>query len=159
MCGVVSSVGQLLVVRGLDGVAGSMSRQGGVAALAGVGRADQLDGGAAVLSHGRGKRLGVAQAILGSPELILLDEPTAGLDPANALQVRDLIRSLGKKALVIVSSHNLLELQGLIDEVVGHVAGRKCALGPMAEPSSSARRSALCWGRVIHLRELPRRAA
>ncbi|MDE0957876.1 MAG: ABC transporter ATP-binding protein [Planctomycetota bacterium] len=150
----VSIVDQMLFLRALDGVTGTIARQEVVAALESVGLADQLDRGAAVLSHGMGKRLGVAQAILGSPELILLDEPTAGLDPANALQVRDLIRSLGKKALVIVSSHNLLELQDLIDEVAVIVAGRMVASGPIDEVTGSARRFELRLGRVISPGEL-----
>ena len=145
----VSIVEQMLFLRSLDGVTGATARQEVVAALDSVGLADQLDRGAAVLSHGMGKRLGVAQAILGSPELILLDEPTAGLDPANAMQVRALIRNLGKKALVIVSSHNLLELQDLIDEVAVIVAGKMVASGPIDEVTGSARRFEIRLGRAI----------
>jgi ABC-2 type transport system ATP-binding protein len=69
------------------------------------------------LSHGMVKRLGVAQAFLGQPEVILLDEPTAGLDPANARQVRDLIKQLQQSATIMVSSHNLAEIQELCDHV------------------------------------------
>jgi ABC-2 type transport system ATP-binding protein len=64
------------------------------------------------------KRLGIAQAFLGRPEVILLDEPTAGLDPANARQIRDLIKQLQQQATIVVSSHNLSEVQ----ELCGHVA-------------------------------------
>ena len=70
------------------------------------------------LSHGMVKRLGIAQAFLGRPEVILLDEPTAGLDPANAHQTRDLIKTLQEHATIVVSSHNLSEIQ----ELCGHVA-------------------------------------
>jgi ABC-type multidrug transport system ATPase subunit len=69
------------------------------------------------LSHGMIKRLGIAQAFLGNPEVILLDEPTAGLDPANARQIRDLIKRLQESATVIVSSHNMAEIQELCDHV------------------------------------------
>lgn len=69
------------------------------------------------LSHGMIKRLGIAQAFLGHPEVILLDEPTAGLDPASARQIRDLIRKLQARATIIVSSHNLMEIQELCDHV------------------------------------------
>jgi ABC-2 type transport system ATP-binding protein len=150
----VSIFDQMLFLRSLDGVSGTTARHEVVAALDSVGLADQLDRSAAVLSHGMGKRLGVAQAILGSPELILLDEPTAGLDPANAMQVRDLIRNLGKTALVIVSSHNLLELQDLIDEVAVIVAGKMVASGPIDEVTGSARRFELRLCREISTGEL-----
>ena len=145
----VSIVDQMLFLRSLDGVTGTTALQEVVAALESVGLADQLDRGAAVLSHGMGKRLGVAQAILGSPELILLDEPTAGLDPANAKQVRQLIRNLARTSLVIVSSHNLLELQDLIDEVAVLVDGKMVASGTIDEVTGSARRFELRLGRKI----------
>jgi len=150
----VSIVDQMLFLRSLDGVTGTTARQEVVAALESVGLADQLDRGAAVLSHGMGKRLGVAQAILGSPELILLDEPTAGLDPTNAKQVRQLIRNLARTALVIVSSHNLLELQDLIDEVAVLVDGKMVASGTIDEVTGSARRIELRLGREISPGEL-----
>ncbi|MHC4643371.1 MAG: ABC transporter ATP-binding protein [Planctomycetota bacterium] len=69
------------------------------------------------LSHGMVKRLEIAQAFLGTPEVILLDEPTAGLDPASARQIRDLVKQLQKSATIIVSSHNLDEVQELCDHV------------------------------------------
>jgi ABC-type multidrug transport system ATPase subunit len=69
------------------------------------------------LSHGMVKRLGIAQAFLGNPEVILLDEPTAGLDPASARQIRDLIKQLQQHATIVVSSHNLAEIQELCDYV------------------------------------------
>lgn len=69
------------------------------------------------LSHGMVKRLGIAQAFLGNPEVILLDEPTAGLDPASARQIRDLIKQLQQRATIVVSSHNLAEVQELCDYV------------------------------------------
>ena len=69
------------------------------------------------LSKGYKQRVGIAQAILGSPDVIILDEPTAGLDPAQIIEVRDLIRSLGKEHTVILSSHILSE----ISEVCNYV--------------------------------------
>jgi ABC-2 type transport system ATP-binding protein len=65
------------------------------------------------LSHGMTKRLGIAQAFMGKPEVIVLDEPTAGLDPVNAAGVRKLINEIKKeaKATLIISSHNLAEIQ------------------------------------------------
>lgn len=70
------------------------------------------------LSHGMGKRVAIAQAMIGEPELVLLDEPTAGLDPANAKKLRELIDSLAQHTQFIISSHNLDELEKLCDQVI-----------------------------------------
>ena len=63
------------------------------------------------LSKGYRQRVGIAQAVLGNPEIIILDEPTVGLDPRQILEIRELIRSLGKNHTVILSSHILSEVQ------------------------------------------------
>ncbi len=157
----VTILDQLLFLRSLDGVHGIRARQEVEEAMERVGLEKELHRGAAVLSHGMGKRLGVAQSILGSPELILLDEPTAGLDPANAKQVRELIRELGEKALVIVSSHNLLELQDLISEIAVIVDGSMVESGSVADVTKRARRFELTLGRtpaaeeIDQLKQLP----
>ena len=65
------------------------------------------------LSKGYKQRVGIAQAILGDPEVIILDEPTVGLDPKQIMEIRDLIQSLGKKHTVILSSHILSEVQAI----------------------------------------------
>ncbi|MEZ4368862.1 MAG: ABC transporter ATP-binding protein [Kofleriaceae bacterium] len=74
---------------------------------------------ARALSHGMTKRLGIAQAFMGKPEVIVLDEPTAGLDPVNAAAVRRLIADIKRAATatLIVSSHNLAEIQELCGAV------------------------------------------
>jgi ABC-type multidrug transport system ATPase subunit len=85
------------------------------------------------LSHGMHKRAGLAQALLGRPEVIFLDEPTSGLDPVTAREIKDLIASLRSHATVIVSSHNLSEVQ----EICSHGAildhGRLVAYGTIAD--------------------------
>ena len=63
------------------------------------------------LSHGMLKRIGIAQALLGSPKLILLDEPTAGLDPASARQIKDVVLRLRGQTTIVISSHNLVDIQ------------------------------------------------
>ncbi|MCD7708622.1 MAG: ABC transporter ATP-binding protein [Clostridiales bacterium] len=69
------------------------------------------------LSKGYRQRVGFAQAILGYPEIIILDEPTVGLDPAQIIEVRDLIKELGEKHTVILSSHILTEVSAVCDHV------------------------------------------
>ncbi|NRD74430.1 ABC transporter ATP-binding protein [Shewanella sp. VB17] len=70
------------------------------------------------LSHGMSKRASIAQALIGKPQLVLLDEPTAGLDPVNAKVIRDLVKSLSPQITFIISSHNLDELEKLCDQVL-----------------------------------------
>ena len=70
------------------------------------------------LSHGMLKRVGIAQTFIGSPEIVLLDEPTAGLDPATATQIKNLIRSLDKERTFVISSHNLEDIEELCGSVV-----------------------------------------
>lgn len=70
------------------------------------------------LSKGFRQRVGIAQAILGDPEVVILDEPTVGLDPLQIIEIRDLIRSLGKEHTVILSSHILSEVQAVCDQIL-----------------------------------------
>jgi ABC-2 type transport system ATP-binding protein len=85
------------------------------------------------LSHGMAKRVQLAQALLGKPDVVLLDEPTAGLDPRIAYEVRQLIKSRKGSCTLIVSSHNLQELEEVCDGAAildrGHLVGS----GSMAE--------------------------
>lgn len=78
------------------------------------------------LSKGYKQRVGIAQALLGSPRLIILDEPTVGLDPAQVIEIRKLIRELGQAHTVILSSHILSEVQAVCQQILilskGHLA-------------------------------------
>ena len=69
------------------------------------------------LSKGYKQRVGMAQAVLGYPEIIILDEPTVGLDPKQIIEIRDLIRRLGEKHTVILSSHILSEVKEVCDYI------------------------------------------
>ncbi|MCD7827893.1 MAG: ABC transporter ATP-binding protein [Clostridiales bacterium] len=70
------------------------------------------------LSKGYKQRVGIAQALIGDPEIVILDEPTVGLDPIQIIEIRDLIKNLGKKHTVILSSHILSEVSAICDEIL-----------------------------------------
>ena len=79
------------------------------------------------LSKGYRQRVGLAQAVLGYPEIIILDEPTVGLDPKQIIEIRDLVKSLGKDHTVILSSHILTEISAVCDYVLIINKGRLVA--------------------------------
>lgn len=79
------------------------------------------------LSKGYRQRVGIAQALLGSPKVIILDEPTVGLDPLQIIEIRDLIKELGRTHTVIFSSHILSEVQTICDQILMIAKGRLVA--------------------------------
>jgi ABC-2 type transport system ATP-binding protein len=98
-----------------------------------VGLPEAWDMAAPALSHGMAKRVSMAQALMGSPQLILLDEPTSGLDPRIAAQVRQLVLGLKSKQTIVVSSHNLQELEELCDAAAILDRGAVMQSGSMSE--------------------------
>lgn len=76
------------------------------------------------LSKGYKQRVGIAQALIGNPKVLILDEPTVGLDPKQIIEIRNLIRMLGKHHTVILSSHILPEIQAVCDRVIVINKGR-----------------------------------
>jgi ABC-2 type transport system ATP-binding protein len=84
------------------------------------------------LSHGMGKRVAFAQSLIGSPRLVLLDEPTAGVDPPNVRVIHGLIREMAGQIDFMISSHNLDELERLTDRVVYLDSGRVSSRGAIA---------------------------
>ena len=83
------------------------------------------------LSKGYRQRVGIAQALIGNPEIIILDEPTVGLDPAQIIEIRDLIKELGQEHTIILSSHILSEVQAVCQSIMiiskGHLVASDTA--------------------------------
>ncbi len=79
------------------------------------------------LSKGYQQRIGIAQALIGNPKIIILDEPTVGLDPKQIIEIRNLIRSLGRDHTVILSTHILSEVQAVCDRIIIMNKGRIAA--------------------------------
>ena len=88
------------------------------------------------LSKGYRQRVGIAQALLGSPEVIILDEPTVGLDPIQIIEIRNLVKHLGKTHTVIFSSHILSEVQTICDQILMIAHGKLAAFGAPDELES-----------------------
>lgn len=91
------------------------------------------------LSKGYKQRVGIAQALLGSPKIIILDEPTVGLDPAQVIEMRKLIWELGKAHTVILSSHILSEVQAVCQQVLILSKGKLAASGTLQELTADGR--------------------
>ncbi len=89
------------------------------------------------LSHGMAKRVQLAQALLGNPDVVLLDEPTSGLDPRSAYEVRQLIKNRKRRCTLIVSSHNLQELEEICDGAAILDRGRLVTSGSMNDLTAS----------------------
>ena len=107
-------------------------------ALERVGLPETWNVAANALSHGMAKRVAMAQALMGNPPVVLLDEPTAGLDPKIAAQVRSIIRELKGKTTLVVSSHNLQELEELCDSTALLDKGKLVKAATMAEMTGAA---------------------
>jgi ABC-type multidrug transport system ATPase subunit len=107
-------------------------------ALERVGLPETWNVACGALSHGMSKRVAMAQALMGSPPVVLLDEPTAGLDPKIAAAVRQIIRDTKGKATLVVSSHNLQELEELCDATAVLDKGKLVAASSMEEMTGAA---------------------
>ena len=134
----------------LSGVSSSKLNEEIDKVLEQVGLTEKRKASAEKLSHGMYKRLGIAQALLGSPDVLLLDEPTAGLDPENAFEIRNLIKSLGEKKTLVVSSHNLQEISDICDHIGIIHQGRMIFEGKMEEITQSTSKVKFVLSRMDH---------
>jgi ABC-2 type transport system ATP-binding protein len=91
------------------------------------------------LSHGYRQRVAIAQALLGEPDLLILDEPTNGLDPRQIIEVRGLIRSLAGERTILVTSHILTEIEKVADRVAILLDGRLLAVHTLRAPDAGVR--------------------
>ncbi len=89
------------------------------------------------LSKGYRQRVGIAQALIGNPEILILDEPTVGLDPKQIIEIRNVIKELGQDRTVILSSHILPEISAICEKVIVINEGRLMAMGTPEELSSA----------------------
>lgn len=103
-----------------------------------VGLIDSWDTSTQALSHGMTKRIALAQALMGAPPVMLLDEPTAGLDPRIAAQLRQLMREMKGQRTLLVSSHNLHELEELCDAAAILDRGALVEAGTIADLTSKS---------------------
>jgi ABC-type multidrug transport system ATPase subunit len=117
-------------------------------ALREVGGLEWWDMRCSNLSHGMAKRVSLAQALLGEPDVVLLDEPTAGLDPRVAYEVRQLVKGLKGKCTVVISSHNLQELEEVCDAAAILDHGKLIASGTIAELTAASEEVHVRIGRV-----------
>lgn len=130
---------QLALFGELSGMSRANATEAGMEALSMVGLQGWAKRSAKVLSHGMAKRVALCQAFLGNPEVIFLDEPTAGLDPENARKIRELIRSLTRDSTVVLSSHNLKEIQEICDHACIIDKGQVKACGSMDSLTSAGK--------------------
>lgn len=125
----------LAMLQGMDRAA---ARKEAEVVLREVEGRDWWDTRCSALSHGMAKRVQLAQALLGSPEVVLLDEPTAGLDPRVAYEVRQIIVKRRGRCTLVISSHNLHELEEMCDGAAILDQGRLVMAGAIHELTASA---------------------
>ncbi|MEJ7603854.1 MAG: ABC transporter ATP-binding protein [Kofleriaceae bacterium] len=135
----------------LNGMTKTQAAEETTRVLTMVGLLEAQKKNARALSHGMSKRLGIAQAFMGNPEVIVLDEPTAGLDPVNASAVRTLIKDIKRKGTgtLIISSHNMAEIQQMCDSVAILNNGKLVECRSVAELTAHTGVVRLTFGRKL----------
>lgn len=131
----------------LQGISDDRVEQEVKAVLAEVDGADWGPRKCGQLSHGMAKRVGIAQALLGHPRVVLLDEPTAGLDPRVAYDIRQVLAKRRGKTTLVISSHNLQELEEICDHAAILDRGALVLAGTMADLTAAAEEVRFTLGR------------
>jgi len=116
----------------LEGFSGHFLEQEAQRVLQAVALWDEREKKAFALSHGMKKRLSIAQAMIGSRPFIMLDEPTAGLDPKNAAQIRNAVIAKAPSQTILISSHNLSEIEDCCDFILVLESGEMKAFDSIA---------------------------
>ena len=136
--GAIPVIDQLIMFGRLTGHDPAGARKAAEEALEIVGLGEVARRAARTLSHGMMKRVALCQAFIGNPEVIFLDEPTAGLDPENARNIRNLVRDNAKDRTVIFSSHNLQEVQDICSHICILNEGKVIETGTLEELTRAA---------------------
>src|SRR5690242_2179006 len=123
----------LEMMAALRGVPGSEVRDRTIDAIKATGLTDRVIQPISTLSKGYRQRVGIAQAIIHQPDLLILDEPTTGLDPAQIVEIRDLIKRLATKSTVLLSTHILSEVEATCERVLVIMQGELRANAKLAE--------------------------
>ncbi|CAN5522109.1 hypothetical protein BH09MYX1_BH09MYX1_15320 [soil metagenome] len=132
-------VGEFMVhMARLQNISGTKALSAARDALQEVGGLDWWDLRCGTLSHGMQKRVALAQSLMGEPEVVFLDEPTAGLDPRVAYDVRQLVRARKGRCTIIISSHNLQELEEICDAAAVLDHGKLVANGTIQELTAAS---------------------
>ncbi len=131
---------QLLLFAQLQGMNKTEARVAVDELLNELGDSSFVNRPASTMSYGQRKKLGIVQAFLGKPKLVILDEPTAGLDPVAANDVRQLIRKLSTESAFIISSHNLYEIEDICSSVIILDQGKLVANKPISELATTQNR-------------------
>jgi ABC-2 type transport system ATP-binding protein len=139
----MSALGYLMYMAEIRGVPNRKARA--LETLERVRLADRATSKIRTLSKGMRQRVGLAQALIHDPQVLILDEPTIGLDPIQVLELRDLVRELGKKHTVLFSTHILSEAEQVCDKVVIINRGNIVAQGAPAALRTTLERG----GRIV----------
>jgi ABC-2 type transport system ATP-binding protein len=127
----------LEMMAALRGVAPAERTRAVIAAVRATGLEDRVVQPIATLSKGYRQRVGIAQAIIHDPEILILDEPTTGLDPAQIAEIRDLIKRLAEKTTVLLSTHILSEVEATCERVLVIMRGELRADAKLSELRNS----------------------
>ncbi len=141
----------------LQGLSRSEARKDADRVLELVHLRDRADARVKQLSHGMRRRLAVAQALLGNPELVLLDEPTGGLDPHLVVEMRELLKSQARERTIVISTHILTDIESTCDEVAFLEAGRCVRSGTIEAIVGATKDVRIRWSRFAHSAPPPRR--